>query len=550
MEVFALTWRNRDLRRAQAAFGLVWAGEWAATVAISVIAFRHGGAAAVGLVAVIRLVPAALVAPIAATVADRMRRDLVLAGVGVTRALTLGAAAALAATAEPVALVYLALAAATVAQTLFRPTHSALLPSLCRTPAELTSANVVRGLLDSLATLLGPAAAALLLALSGPAAVLIAAAAASGLAASLVLALRYEPPPRLTPPRATGPMAAVIAGVRAIAADRSMALLTALTTLQTFVRGALTVFSVAIAIELLHSGNAGVGILTAAIGAGAIAGSVSAARLVGRGSLARWFGVGVALWGAPLIVIGLITHLGPVIAMLAIIGLGNALVDVGVFTLLARLAGDAVLARAFAAFEGIITLGVAAGAMITPALIGALGIRTALVVVGAAAPAAVLASWAGLRRIDRRVRVRDATITLLRRVPMLRVLPQATIEQLAARTVRVELPEGASVFEQGDEGRRFYVIEAGRAMVLQDDRTIRSLEPGDGFGEIALIRDCARTASVRAATPLTLLALERTPFVAAMTGYTPSAEIVDEVVAQYLGGTPDEIPSDGITPTV
>ena len=119
--VFALTLRNRNLRRAQAAFGLVWAGEWAASVAIAVIAFRHGGAAAVGLVSVVRMVPAALVAPVAATVSDRMRRDVVLAGVGVARAVTLGAAGLLTAAGGPVAFIYLALAAATVAQTLFRP---------------------------------------------------------------------------------------------------------------------------------------------------------------------------------------------------------------------------------------------------------------------------------------------------------------------------------------------------------------------------------------------------------------------------------------------
>jgi hypothetical protein len=186
------------------------------------------------------------------------------------------------------------MAVATVVQTLFRPTHSALLPTLCSTPAELTSANVVRGLLDSVATLAGPLAAALLLKLSGPAAGLFAAAGASALAAVLVLGLRYESPPRLAQLRAGGLGTDVIEGVRAIAADRTLALLTALTTLQTFVRGALTVFSVAIAIELLHTGNAGVGVLTAAVGGGAVAGSLAAscssaaaASLAGSGLASR-----------------------------------------------------------------------------------------------------------------------------------------------------------------------------------------------------------------------------------------------------------------------
>jgi len=508
--------RSPNLRRAQASFGVIWAGEWAATVAAGVVAFRHSGAAAVGLVGVARMIPAALVAPLAATIADQARREWVLAWVGVVRALSLGAAAAVSAAGGPVVLFYVALVASTVAQTLFRPAHSALLPTLCATPTELTSANVVRGLLDSAATLTGPLTAAVLLEVSGPAAMLAAAAATSALAAMLAVRVRYEAPPRVTAARAGARLGPAIEGIRAIAADRALTVLTALATLQTFIRGALTVFSVVVAIKLLGSGAAGVGVLTAAVGAGAIVGSLSAALLVGRGSLARWFGIGVALWGAPLAVIGMLAHLATAIIMLAIVGIGNALVDVGVFTLIARLADDAVLARVFAAFEGIITLGVAGGAFAAPVLITALGIRNALEAAGAIAPAGVLVCWRALRVLDHRMRARDVDVALLQRIAMLHPLPQATIEQLAARLTRVQLPAGASVFEQGDEGDGFYVIERGRADVVLDRQSIRVLGPGECFGEIELVRDCARMASVRATTALTLRMLNRAVFVAAV----------------------------------
>jgi predicted MFS family arabinose efflux permease len=532
----SLNLRSPNLRRAQAAFGFMWAGEWAATVAVGVIAFDHGGAAAVGLVGVARMVPAALVAPLAATIADRARRERVLTWVGVMRGLTLGAASAVSAAGGPFELVYLALVVATVAQTLFRPAHSALLPSLCTTPAELTSANVVRGLLDSVATLVGPLMAAVLLKLSGPAAVLVAAATASALAAILVIPVRYDAPPRLAGAPARNALGQTIEGIRAIAADRALTLITALGTLQTFARGALTVFAVVVAIKLLGTGAAGVGVLTAAVGAGAIVGSSAAALLVGRGGLARWFGIGVALWGAPLAVIGLVAHLWSALIMLAIVGIGNALVDVGAFTLIARLADDAVLARVFAAFEGVITLGVAAGAFVAPVLIGALGIRSALVVAGAIPPVAVLTCWQALRVLDRRVRVRDVDVTLLHRIPMLHPLPEATIEQLAARLTRAELPAGAAVFKQGDEGDDFYVIERGQADVIRDGRRITALEPGAGFGEIALIQDCPRTASVRATTALALRTLNRTDFVAAVTGYPPSKQAAERVITRRLIG--------------
>jgi MFS family permease len=526
--------RNPNLRRAQAAFGFMWAGEWAATVAVGVIAFRHGGAAAVGLVGVARMIPAALVAPLAATIADRARRERVLAWVGVVRALSLGAAGAVSAAGGPVAVVYGAIVIATVAQTLFRPAHSALLPSLCMTPAELTSANVVRGLLDSVATLIGPLSAALLLAVSGPAAVLVAAAVASWLAAMLAVAVRYEAPPRLSAMRVTARLGQAVEGLRTIATDRSLTLLTALTALQTFTRGALTVFSVVLAIKLLGIGAAGVGVLTAAVGAGAIVGSLAAALLVGRGGLARWFGAGVGMWGAPLAVIGVLAHLPAAIVLLAIVGVGNALVDVGVFTLIGRLADDAVLARVFAAWEGIITLGVAAGALVAPVLIAAMGVRAAMVSVGALAPAAVLACWPALRALDDRVRVRDVDVALLQRIPMLRPLPEATIEQLAARLRCADLPAGAFVFEQGDGGDDFYVIERGCADVVRDGLPIRSLGPGDGFGEIALIRDGRRTAGVHATTALTVRLLNRTAFVAAVAGYAPSTRVLYTVIDSHL----------------
>ena len=317
--------RCPNLRRAQASFGVIWAGEWAATVAAGVIAFRHGGAAAVGLVGVARMIPAALVAPFAATIADQARREWVLAWIGVVRALSLGAAAAVSAADGPVAGLCRACRFDGGADALPASALGALADAV-RDAAELTSANVVRGLLDSAATLIGRLTAAVLLEISGPASAPAAAAAASALAAVLAVTVRYEAPPRVTAARARATTGQAIEGIRAITADRALTLLTALTTLQTFIRGALTVFSVVVAIKLLGSGSAAAGVLTAVVGAGAILGSLAAALLAGRGALARWFGIGVLLWGAPLAVIGLLPHLATTIMMLALVGIGNALV--------------------------------------------------------------------------------------------------------------------------------------------------------------------------------------------------------------------------------
>jgi MFS family permease len=512
----------------------MWAGESAFMVALSVVAFRDGGVAAVGAVTATRMASAALLAPLLATMADRVRRERVLSCVGVARAAMLGCAAVLTAAGGPAAATYAVAVLATVAMTLFRPAHSALLPALAKSPRELTSANAVRGMLDSLATLGGPIVAAVLLAASGPGAVFAACSAASMLAALVVVALPYDAPPRAATARGGG--REMLQGFTTIAADRRLGLITLLGVAQTFTRGCLTVFAVVVAIDLLDTGDPGVGVLNAAVGAGGVLGSILAFGLVRRGGLARWFGVGIALFGAPLAVIGVVPEQAAALVLLGLVGIGNALIDVGGFTMLARLADETVLARMFAGFEAILTLGVAAGGLLAPVVIDLLGVRLALLVIGLVAPFVVAASWPALRRLDVRMRVRDADIEVLRGVRMLRALPAATIEQLGAGLEHAEFAPRQAVFEQGDRGERFYVVESGRADVVRDGRVVRTLATGDCFGEIALLRNQPRTATIRASAEASMRVsvLQRNAFLTAVTGYPASSAAGEEVVVARL----------------
>jgi MFS family permease len=525
---------SRPLRRAQVSFAAMWAGESAFMVALGVVAFRDGGVTAVGVVTATRMALAALLAPFLATMADRVRRERVLAWVGGVRAAMLGCAAVTTGAGVSASATYGFAVIATVAMTLFRPAHSALLPALAKSPQELTSANAVRGMLDSIATLGGPLVAALVLAASGPAAVFGACAAASLLAGLVVVGLPYDAPPRAEAAASGG--REMLQGFTAIRGNRGLGLITRLGVVQTFTRGCLTVFVVVVAIDLLDTGNPGVGILNAAVGAGGVLGSIFAFGLVQRGRLATWFGVGIALFGAPLALIGVLPYLAAAIVLLALVGVGNALIDVGGFTLLARLADETVLARMFAGFEAILTLGVAAGGLFAPLVIQLFGVRVALIAIGLMAPLAVAASWPALRRLDAGMGVRDADIEILRAVPMLRALPATTIEQLGAGLEHADYLPRQVVFEQGDRGERFYIIESGQAEVVQDGRVVTTLEPGSCFGEIALLGNRTRTATVRASADgyMRVTVLQRNAYLTAVTGYPASLAAGQEVVTARL----------------
>jgi len=356
--------RDRNLRRAQGAFALAWLAEWASTVGIGIVAFRDGGALAVGLVG-LRMLPPALLAPFAAAVADRVRRERILLAVSLGRAVAFAAVAALVAADRTVA-VYVLVVVTSMLGVLYRPAHSALLPSLCRDAHDLAGANAARGLLDSVAVFAGPLVAAVLLGLGSLPGVFAAAACMSALSGVAVLGLRYEPTPREAEPPRARVLADARTGVLAVLREPALRVLFGLGAVQTFTRGALSVFVVVIAIDVLDAGEAAVGGLTAAVGAGAVVGSLGAFLLSGSRNLAAWFGVGVALWGLPLALTAAAPSLLVTALLLAALGIGNALVDISLFTLSARLVPDQVLTRVFTVLEAVVAVAVGLGALAAP----------------------------------------------------------------------------------------------------------------------------------------------------------------------------------------
>jgi hypothetical protein len=346
--------------------------------------------------------------------------------------------------------------------------------------------------------------------------------------------VKYDAPPRPSAPSETKLVGLAVEGIRVVGRNGDLALIMVLAAAQSFTRGALTVLTVVVAIELLETGEPGVGVLTAAIGAGAVLGSLAASLLVDTRRLGAWFAVGVALWGLPVILIGVIPQQGAALALLACVGVGNSLIDLGGFTLLGRLAEDEVLARVFGVLESVVTLSIGVGAIVASVVVDQAGVRPALVIIGLLCPVLAVVSWRRLRGMDRSIGVQDQDIDMLQSVPMFSVLPLCAIERLARGLEHRVVPAGHVVFHQGDVGDHYFVVESGEADVIGDGQVVATLGPGEGFGEIALLRRIRRTATVRAASELQLRALRSDRFLPAVLGYTPSAREAGTVVDSRL----------------
>lgn len=520
------TLRNPDLRRvflAALAFASAEFGTW---VAVLLYAYETTGPASVGLVALLQLVPAALFAPAAASLGDRFPRHRILAaGYLVQSFAMLGTGAAMIAGA-PVAVVYALASVTATSLVVSRPTQSALLPSLSRTPDELTAANATAGIVEGAGVLLGPLAAAAILAGpdSAPATVFLAGGLALVMATLLTARLRpvagSPEADDFVPDEASAPRFGVFEGLRVVAADPDARLVVGLLTVRMLMIGAADVLFVLLALDLLKTGESGAGILNAALGGGAMIGGAATFLLVGRTRLAFVAAIGAAAWGLAL---GLVAATSSAwLSPLLIIGggAGLAIVDVAGRTILQRSIRDSVLTRVFGLQEGLAMAGLAMGSLLVPALVGPFGLVTATVVCGAMLPVVVLLAWPSLAALDRRTILPIHELALLRRTRIFRPLPAPQLASVARRVVWLTVPAGTVVIREGDPGDRYYVLADGAVRVDQGGEVRRDLTHiGDGFGEIALLRGVPRTATVTATKETVMLALDRAPFLTALTGH-------------------------------
>ena len=533
------SFRSPDIAKALAAYLAFTITEWAAFIALIVYAYEDGGSVMVGLVSLLQLIPAALIAPVGSVLGDRHRRERVLlyAYASLTATTTLAAVALL--MTAPAPLVYASATTAGWVITLVRPTHASLLPRLARTPEELSSAYAASSLLESVSILLGPLLAGGLMALapgslSGSGVVDAALAAMLFLGTVSVASIRVR-----TEPAKDGGTSGVrvvaadaVEGVRAVARDRRSLLLVATMGLAMVQLGFVDVLIVVLAFNVVGTGDAGVGFLTASIGVGAVVGAMLAVGVAARWRASRSFRWGISWSG--LSIAGIAAQPALASFFLAMSGLGGALADVNGRVMLQRLIPDKQLSRAFGVLESVYMAGEGVGSFLASLIIVAIGPRWTLLIAGVLLPSVALLGRRALIALDVGIRIPSEEMALLRSTRLFAPLPTPMLERLARNLIPIHVPDGSVVITQGDVGDRFYSIVEGAVEVLEGGRRVKTLGPGGSFGEIALIRDVPRTATVVATTESKLLALDRDEFLRAITGHEAASEAAHGLATERL----------------
>ena len=526
--------RHGALRRALLAFLVLSVAEWATWIALLVWAYQERGVQAAAVVSVVQLLPAVVVAPLGSVLGDRPHRGRVLAvGYALQATAMLLTGAALVSDA-PFVLTCAGGVLVTCAITLTRPVHNATLPSISHTPAELVAGNSASITAEGVGGFLGPLACGVLLATLGPGSVYLLFGVLLVGGALLVLRLPVVHLGDHEQTEVAGLTAQTLDGLRELRHAPASALLLVMVAGQYVVVGAMDILLIVFALEVLDTGASGPGLLGSAVGVGAVLGAVASVVLVGRRRLAPALLGGLMVTGLSLSALALGGQVAVSALLLVAAGAGKAFFDVAGRTLLQRTVPDDVLARVFGVEEALMTAALAGGAAVAPFLVDGLGIRGALAVVGALLPVAGLLAWRVLRLLDARSRHPGPHFELLRTVPFFRSAPLPVVELLSRRTEDDLVDAGTVVVRERDAGDRFYLVSEGTVSVSQDGRQLTRMDAPTSFGEVALLRDTPRTATVTAEVPTKLVWIGRDDFLRAMRSVPAARESADDVVQRHL----------------
>ncbi len=519
--------RNPDLLRYVASHLLAVVAEWAVFIVVLVYVFDRGGARATGFASAAMLVPYVLFAPYAGALAERKRPDRVRLGGMAAQTIGYGFAAVAALNDAPAPLVVGGCMLGIGAVATIRPAGAVLLPAIVRSSRELSLANMRVGICDSVAVLAGPLFATALLAIDGPNLALggIVLLVASATAVASPRAITDLPAAHhVVDQKGGGSIRHLMTSVQALRQRPGAAGVLGVAGGQYVLVGALDIIMVVTAGAHLDLGESGAGLLSTLVGSGALIAAIGSPMLLNRRRLAPCLLIALlAIIGAT-IAFGLTLNLAAALILLPILGLSRSALDVLSRMLLQRSAPPNQLAAVFAVLELCSGAGMVIGSVFAQILIGFSGVKAAMIGLGVLFSGIVVAAWRSLRVADDGADVPVVAMSLLRRIPAFSPLPPLALESLARGALEVAVSPGTVVVQQGDHGDRFYAVTEGSFDVTMSGVHIRNLGRGASFGEVALLADVPRTATVTATHPGSLLAIERGPFLIAVTGHDSSRQ--------------------------
>jgi MFS family permease len=530
VRALVIDFENRDLGLLGSARIALSFSTWSFAIALGVYGFEAHGVAGAGLVALVRLLPGAIASPFSGLVADSYPRRTVLLASAVAMAAILAGASLAAGAGAPLGVIFIFPALFAVASAGYAPAEAAMFPLLARTPQELSASNVNHAAMENAGFIVAAISTGVLLTATSPQVVFAVAAAVTVIAVALIAGVRRDRRPEYEDEELAGVARELSRGARALIFHPALRLSSLTLILLLLFEGFADVILIAMALELLHLEEGAVGFLNAAWGIGALVGGGALALMLNRGHLVAAIGGGSLLIGLATMVPGFFPEQATSYVAWFGIGIGFTFVEVAGKTLMYRLASDETMGRVISALEAGRLLAMALGSLGAIVLVELLHPDGALIVLGGLMPVFVVVCWARLRAYEVGAPVPEGPYHLLRENSIFAPLPVATVERLSHDLDPVEFEAGHEVIVQGELGDRFFLIEAGGVEVFENGVFRRNEGPGESFGEIALLHDVPRTATVRTTEPTRLLSLEREQFLNAVTGHRRSHQLAGDLV--------------------
>jgi len=529
---YRLLLQNRDYRLLVGGLAISQIGSWAYNVALVVFVYDVTHSAGwVAAASVSRFLAALVASPFGGVLADRVERVRLMVRLDLVCLALQGLLAVVAALHWPVAAALALVIVTSIVGRGYDPAARAAAPAVVG-EEHLALANSLQSAVENLSLVMGSAIGAGLLLLGPPPMVFAVNAASFGVSALLVARMRTRSRPGDASEGGTaGTLRQMAAGIRAFVGSPTVILLAGFSILASFVYGTDTVLFVLVSKQLLGTGSTGYGYLLGALGAGGIVMAAFMNRVAAGRRLGALITIGMAVYCLPTAFLPLV-HVPALAALLeAVRGAGTIVVDVLAITAMQRMVSPKVVARVFGVFFALVLGAISLGALVTPLLLGLLGLDGTLLAMGLAIPALSVLAYPWIRALDLRARGQLAEIqprlALLLGFEIFAGAPRGALEGLCRAAVEETVAAGSAIVVEGEEADDFYVLMAGEAEVgargeADVERHLGVLSAPDYFGEIGLLERRPRTATVRATTPCTLLRIRGEDFLTALTSATLS----------------------------